>query len=97
MSNELCRLQAWYILQCNGEWEHTYGVTISTLDNPGWLLEVDLADTELASKSFGEINIQRENDDDWLRCSVQNEKFRGAGGGGNLKEIINNFLDWAGI
>ena len=29
-------LAAWYSGNCNGTWEHQYGVEISTLDNPGW-------------------------------------------------------------
>ena len=31
----------WYLSQCNGDWEHAYGVKIDTLDNPGWTLEVE--------------------------------------------------------
>lgn len=29
------RLERWYAAQCNGDWEHTYGVKIGYLDNPG--------------------------------------------------------------
>jgi len=46
--NALQQLQDWYFAQCNGDWEHRYGVTISTLDNPGWTLEVDLTNTCLS-------------------------------------------------
>jgi len=31
-------IQSWYRDQVNGEWEHTSGVTIETLDNPGWMV-----------------------------------------------------------
>ena len=27
-------LQAWYMSNCNGDWEHGYGVSVRTLDNP---------------------------------------------------------------
>jgi hypothetical protein len=27
-------LEQWYQQQCDDEWEHHYGVTIETLDNP---------------------------------------------------------------
>jgi hypothetical protein len=30
------QIQGWYAAQCNGDWEHRYGVSIDTLDNPGW-------------------------------------------------------------
>jgi hypothetical protein len=33
----LNELQVWYGAQCNGSWEHTYGIKIETLDNPGWM------------------------------------------------------------
>ncbi|GHB54781.1 hypothetical protein GCM10010331_48120 [Streptomyces xanthochromogenes] len=34
--NVLDRLQSWYSAQCNGDWEHEWGIKIDTLDNPGW-------------------------------------------------------------
>ncbi|WP_425518070.1 Imm53 family immunity protein [Polymorphospora rubra] len=40
-------LQSWYREQCDEEWEHEYGVRITTLDNPGWLVEIDLIGTEM--------------------------------------------------
>lgn len=45
----LQELQRWYRSQCNGDWEHSYGVKIDTLDNPGWSVTVELADTADAS------------------------------------------------
>lgn len=33
------RLAQWYASQCNGEWEHSNGLTIVTTDNPGWVVE----------------------------------------------------------
>ena len=38
-------LQRWYAEQCNGDWEHEFGIKIETLDNPGWNLEIDLSGT----------------------------------------------------
>ena len=39
MGNEAVfqRLQKWYKSQCNGDWEHSFGIKIETLDNPGWI------------------------------------------------------------
>jgi hypothetical protein len=34
----LPRLSRWYAAHCSGEWEHQYGVSIQTIDNPGWLV-----------------------------------------------------------
>lgn len=36
----------WYAEQCDGDWEHEFGIRLVTLDNPGWNLEVDLVGTE---------------------------------------------------
>jgi len=45
--NALSELQKWYFAQCDGDWEHSYGVRIDTVDNPGWTLEIDLVGTNL--------------------------------------------------
>ena len=29
-------LQGWYMAHCDDDWEHSFGVTIETIDNPGW-------------------------------------------------------------
>jgi hypothetical protein len=41
-TNVLGRLQEWYVAQCDGNWEHSFGVTIGTLDNSGWQVRLDL-------------------------------------------------------
>ena len=38
-------LEEWYARQCNGDWEHHYGVRVETIDNPGWRVRIDLAET----------------------------------------------------
>lgn len=58
------RLQDWYASQCNGDWEHTYGISLSTLDNPGWSLKVDLTNTYLSDRRFDEVNIQGSDQND---------------------------------
>ena len=34
----IAELDRWFSNQCDGTWEHRYGVRIQTTDNPGWLL-----------------------------------------------------------
>jgi hypothetical protein len=41
------RLQHWFIANCNGDWEHQSGIAISTLDNPGWSIDIDVEGTAL--------------------------------------------------
>ncbi len=95
--NQLARLQNWYASQCNGDWEHTFGIKIDTLDNPGWELEIDLEETELEAKEFEPIlRGDSESDTDWIYCKVDNRKFSAGGGISNLPEMIETFLQWSG-
>lgn len=86
-------LQEWYAACCDDDWEHTYGVRISTLDNPGWAIDIDLAETPLEGTPFDSINIER-TDKDWLQCQVTSGTFNGRGGPRNLGEILRIFHDW---
>jgi hypothetical protein len=61
----LNHLQEWYASQCNGDWEHTYGISISTLDNPGWSFKVDLTDTYLFGRTFDEVHVEGTDKNDW--------------------------------
>lgn len=92
----LRRLQLWRLSQCNGDWEHTYGIRINTLDNPGWEVAVDVKDTDLYGVPFNVVDVQREEDDDWLYCKVEKGTFVAACGPLNLEEAIDAFLSWAG-
>ena len=42
----------WFQSQCDGDWEHDYGITIETLDNPGWSVEIYLYETELQDSTL---------------------------------------------
>ena len=86
-------LQNWYSQQCDGDWEHQYGISIDTLDNPGWVIRIDLLSTELEQKAFLEINDQR-SENNWIQCEIKDNKFLGYGGITNLKELIQIFVDW---
>jgi hypothetical protein len=46
--NSLQWLQQWYYAHCDDTWEHQHGITIQSLDNPGWLIKIDLAGTPLS-------------------------------------------------
>lgn len=87
-------LQAWYVGECNGDWEHQYGIKIETLDNPGWLVTIDLTGTRLENIDYSPQEIHR-SEDDWLSIRVESKIFRGAGGPLNLGEILHAFRVWA--
>ena len=103
MSDELSWLQQWYSAQCDGDWEHGFGVTIETLDNPGWSVKIDVEGTELAFTPFEPVKTA-DSDIDWVYYRVTERKegtlarsrsFEGSGGAFNLGDIIKIFRTWA--
>lgn len=90
----LADIQKWYASNCDGDWEHSFGVVIETLDNPGWSVTIDLEDTNLEGKTF-ETFQNEVSEDQWIHCSLKENKFYGAGDETKLEEILKVFLDWA--
>ena len=82
-------LSDWYASQCDGWWEHIYGVKIDTLDNPGWMVNIDIYETEMYDRPFEEIKINN-GDDDWMFCRLTNNGmiFDGAGDPSKLEDIL---------
>tara|TARA_R110000868_G_scaffold181050_1_gene421802 strand:- start:494 stop:790 length:297 start_codon:yes stop_codon:yes gene_type:complete len=95
MHDYLTHLQQWYAAQSDGEWEHSHGISISTLDNPGWHLTIDLDGTKLARRGFQKLRHQGENPVDWYVCEVKEQVFDAAGGVENLQDMLKVFIEWA--
>lgn len=91
-SSALFRLQSWYSSQCDEDWEHSYGVKIDTLDNPGWIVTIDLAYTELQGVLIPRQRVDR-SEANWHQYEVVNDKFIACGGVFNLEELIELFLE----
>jgi hypothetical protein len=64
------------------------------MPRPGWALKVDLKGTHPEQMPFSPIMIQRENENDWVHCQVENDQFRGYCGPNNLTELMEVFLGW---
>ena len=90
----LVELQKWFHSNCDGDWEHSCGVKMETLDNPGWRVTIDLLGTPLQDIPFVEIS-DLDHVTDWMRCWVENCKFEAAGGTSKLEEMLSEFLKWA--
>ncbi|HZI16611.1 MAG TPA: immunity 53 family protein, partial [Myxococcus sp.] len=90
----LKRLQDWYARQCDEEWEHTYGVTIDTLDNPGWRVKINLKGTALESTPLDTVDVNH-GDADWWMCRREGTDFFGVGDPTKLQTILEHFLAWA--
>lgn len=80
---------------CNGDWEHTYGIKIDNIDNPGWRLEVDLSDTPLYGILSDKKDFNLSHETEWSCYVVENGKFIAHGGPKMLGTIIAHFLDWS--
>ncbi len=91
MNEQFEKLQKWYLSQCDEDWEHTYGVEIKTLDNPGWILRIDISDTELEGVIMQRSIIER-SETDWIQYEVTGDKFVSCGGALNLAEMVDVFL-----
>jgi hypothetical protein len=94
LDDNLFWLINWYDCQCDGDWEHQFGIRIETLDNPGWSIRLSIQETELQDKEFQNINIER-TEKDWIFCRVSNGFFEGNCGTFNLPEVLQIFRDWA--
>lgn len=89
----LAWLMAWYRSRCDGDWEHQNGIRIGTIDNPGWSLDVDLAETDHAACILPQKLIQR-SEDDWVFIEAKGGLFRARGGPENLSELIRLFAEF---
>lgn len=87
-------LQNWYAMQCDGDWEHEWGVRIETLDNPGWFVKIDLEETELADREHPHQRVTRD-EHDWVMAWTSEQTFHIACGPGNLTEGLSLFRMWA--
>lgn len=88
-------LQSFYLRWCDDDWEHTYGVKIDTLDNPGWSVEVNLTETPFEDRPFERLEVER-SEHDWYHCWLESKVFNIACGPKNLTEALEVFRDWVG-
>ena len=94
-------IENWYASQCDGDWEHDYGVKINTVDNPGWAVTIDLEGTELETLEIHsgliegpEVVIDRYGDPqttDWYNYSFEKKRFRGVGDPTKLRFLLEQF------
>ncbi|HET8901644.1 MAG TPA: immunity 53 family protein [Holophagaceae bacterium] len=86
------RLQQWYLSECNGDWEHAFGVKIDTLDNPGWIVRVDLTETKWENLVVSRV-IDRRSETDWIQFEANDKQFVSCGGPLNLREMVDKFFE----
>lgn len=91
--DDLIWLTKWVASHCNGEWEHEYGVTLESVDNPGWMLRIDLDGTGINPSHFKPVAIQR-SETDWIEAKIENGAFIGGASLSNLPELLRLFRNF---
>ncbi len=102
-ADDLHWLMQWYLDQCDGDWEHSFGIDIGTLDNPGWRLKIDLRNTALEDRPFTKVERGEAADDleewkqtgSWWVIEVKNGAFDAACGPLDLPAVLALFRQWA--
>ncbi len=97
-------LEQWFRSQCDEDWEHTKGVSIETLDNPGWQVTVDLAGTSLEiaahSSLLTVVGDPPSNTNgnvggpEWMKCEIIGGQFQGSGDPLKLGAILRVLQEW---
>lgn len=101
-ADNLLWLSQWCLSQCNNDWEHSFGVKIDTIDNPGWSLKIDLTDTQMEGRTFervvhgepsGDLEEWRRTGSWWV-ARVEGDAFHVACGPLDLSAAIGVFRRW---
>jgi len=85
-------LQRFFLSNCDGEWEHTYGCKIDTMSDPGWIFHFDLNGTPYADKTL-ELLEDRTSSMIWTRCEIKNGVFEAQCGPRQLRDCIDLLRD----
>ncbi|WP_441251052.1 Imm53 family immunity protein [Kitasatospora sp. McL0602] len=88
-------ITAWYTGQCDGDWEHEYGIRIETLDNPGWSVEIDLEETELDGVTLDRVEAAEGGS--WIHAWSDGSVFHLRCGPGDLGPGLERFRDFAAL
>jgi hypothetical protein len=94
-------LENWYQSNCDRAWEHDHGITIQSLDNPGWWIQIDLRKLDQGATTSDQVLVVvgeppgPENGniggDVWMKCEIKNNQFDGSGDPSQLRSILACF------
>lgn len=96
----LKQLQVWFASQCDGDWEHANGIEITSCDNRGWWVKIQLQGTALEGVAFQAVTENVGADGfpmgpRWFDCKLVGTVWHGAGDETQLERIIAAFVSWA--
>ncbi len=85
-------IQHWFKENCDGDWERGDGIQITTLDNPGWEVEIDISNTSIANINIEWI-LNENSAQDWYGVKIESQKFTASGDSGKLKFLLELFKE----
>lgn len=83
-------IEKWFSSQCDGGWEHSYSIKIESLDNPGWSITIDIAETELQDLNIP-YKLVETSENDWYGIKLENQVFEASGDPMKLNFLLNEF------
>ena len=86
----------WYMAQCDGLWEHQHhGFKVSTLDNPGVRLRIDLNETGMEKIDFARLEHRIDSETEWIACEKTSDNyFDGCCHPRMFDRLVMIFLEW---
>jgi Immunity protein 53 len=90
-NQSIARLQQWYLSSCDGAWEHEYGLSIQSLPDPGWELNLDLLATSWEGLEL-EPQSSRNSEQDWLHLRTTERGLQATCGPLGLSSAIDQTL-----
>ncbi|MEJ6791253.1 MAG: immunity 53 family protein [Lacinutrix sp.] len=85
-------IQNWFKNNCDGDWEHGNGIQITTIDNPGWDVEIDISNTSLTNIEIPWI-LNENSKQDWYAVKIENQVFNASGDFGKLTFLLGLFKE----
>lgn len=86
-------VQDWFTNQCDGMWEHGYGVRVNMISEPGWHVRIELRNTPWAEKKT-ELVREKLPTGEIVYYEVKNGYFEAKGGISTLEILLNIFKKW---
>ena len=83
-------IQNWFKANCDGDWEKGEVIQITTLDNPGWEVEIDISKTSVANLDVKWI-LNENGKQDWYGVKIENQRFTAAGDTQKLVFLLDLF------
>lgn len=90
--NSINWLTGWFQKNCDGDWEHENQIQIYTVDNPGWVVRIDLKETPLEGVEI-EYKFVEHSENDWYGFSVKNSVYDAGGDLSKLEFLITSFRE----